>query len=87
MDLVLRIDASLKGTLQDQIYSEIRNLIATGRLNSGDRLPAIRELSAQLKVARNTVALAYERLAMEGFVAKRLFREIRCHNRSIETVG
>lgn len=68
MDLVINIDAGRRGTLQDQIYSEIRTLIVSGKLNSGDRLPAIRELSDQLAVARNTVALAYDRLAAEGYV-------------------
>lgn len=66
--LVLTIDTTKKKTLQRQIYEQIRALIVEGRLCTGDRLPAIRELSAQLNIARNTVAIAYDLLAAEGYV-------------------
>lgn len=49
-----------------QIAAQIREQIAEGRLDAGDRLPPIRELARTLGVNRDTVALAYDALASEG---------------------
>ena len=54
--------------LQQQIVRQITTLIENGMLRPGDGLPASRQLSAQLGVARNTVVLAYQALGREGFV-------------------
>ncbi len=51
-----------------QIAAAIRAEIEAGRLASGDRLPAIRDLAKELGVNRDTVATAYETLAGEGVV-------------------
>jgi GntR family transcriptional regulator/MocR family aminotransferase len=69
----LPISVTLSGTnpqqhLQQQIVRQITTLIENGMLRPKDPLPATRELSAQLGVARNTVVLAYQALAREGFV-------------------
>jgi DNA-binding transcriptional MocR family regulator len=50
------------------IASSIRESIRTGELRAGDRLPPIRALAGELEVNRDTVAVAYERLAGEGWV-------------------
>lgn len=57
--------------LQEQIAGFFRRAIAEGRLGPGARLPSSRQLAEQLAVARNTVSLAYERLAAEGYVEGR----------------
>jgi DNA-binding transcriptional MocR family regulator len=49
-----------------QISDHIRREVARGRLESGDRLPAIRDLARTLGVNRDTVALAYEDLVSSG---------------------
>jgi GntR family transcriptional regulator / MocR family aminotransferase len=54
--------------LQQQIVRQITTLIENGLLRPRDPLPATRQLSEQLGVARNTVVLAYQALAREGFV-------------------
>jgi GntR family transcriptional regulator len=54
-----------------QIVGQIKNLIAVGRLQPGERLPPIRQLAAELEVAHNTVAHAYKELAGEGVIATR----------------
>jgi GntR family transcriptional regulator/MocR family aminotransferase len=46
-------------------------MILEGRLRPGEPVPATRLLSDQLGIARNTVALAYERLAAEGYIEAR----------------
>ena len=57
--------------LSGEIYRQVRRAILDRRLRPGDRLPPSRELARTLVVARATVAVAYERLAAEGFVAVR----------------
>ena len=49
-----------------QIADQLRGEVAAGRLASGARLPAIRDLARELGVNRDTVATAYERLSAEG---------------------
>jgi 2-aminoadipate transaminase len=68
MKIVLDRDgASPAGPFYRQIADQLRGAIAAGRLGEGERLPPIRELAQRLGVNRDTVALAYESLAQEGF--------------------
>ena len=57
--------------IYQQIVSQIRYLIAAGRLEVGEELPPIRVLAAQLTVNPNTVARAYLELEHAGIVTKR----------------
>lgn len=68
----LRIDASSSGPVYRQIATQIQATITQGQIGSGARLPAIRTLAAQLGLHRDTVALAYEHLASEGWVEARV---------------
>jgi len=54
-----------------QIVNQIKYLVASGRLSSGDELPPIRTLAEQLVVNPNTVARAYRELELSGVVEKR----------------
>lgn len=54
-----------------QIIGQVKRLIASGRLGSGDELPPIRVLAEQLTVNPNTVARAYLELERAGVVTKR----------------
>jgi GntR family transcriptional regulator/MocR family aminotransferase len=45
--------------------------VLDGRLGGGDKVPATRDLAAQLGVARGTVTVAYDRLVGEGFLESR----------------
>ncbi|WP_326834164.1 PLP-dependent aminotransferase family protein [Amycolatopsis rhabdoformis] len=58
-----------RGDLGTRIYRELRDAILDGRLRSGERLPPTRELAKRLAVSRNTVAVAYDRLTADGFLA------------------
>jgi GntR family transcriptional regulator/MocR family aminotransferase len=60
-----------EGPLHRQIYSALKTAIGAGRLGADTRLPSTRTLAADLKVSRNTVALAYEQLVAEGYVVPR----------------
>jgi GntR family transcriptional regulator/MocR family aminotransferase len=58
-------------SLQCQLFEQMRGLILDGTLKSGERLPASRALSETLDVSRNTIILAYARLADEGYIEMR----------------
>ena len=51
-----------------QLTSQLRGLIATGRLGKGRALPSSRRLAGDLGVSRNTVTYAFEQLAAEGYL-------------------
>ena len=57
--------------IYQQVVNQIKFLIASGRLNSGDELPPIRVLATQLLINPNTVARAYRELETAGIVEKR----------------
>src|ERR1700761_3285207 len=51
-----------------QLRDQLRALVHTGELRTGDRIPASRELAGQLGVHRTTVANAYAELESEGLI-------------------
>ena len=59
------------GPLYRRIYRALKSSIHGGRLGPSARLPSTRTLAADLGVSRNTVMLAYEQLAAEGYVVGR----------------
>jgi GntR family transcriptional regulator/MocR family aminotransferase len=68
----VHINLAGPGDRASRIYRQIRAAVLDGRLRPGDRLPPTRDLAAGLGVARNTVAVAYERLTAEGFLTARV---------------
>ncbi len=54
--------------LYQQLVEQIRQLIRSGALLPGDRLPPERKLAQQLAVNRTTILNAYRELKAEGFV-------------------
>jgi len=52
-----------------QVVTQIRFLVASGRLEEGEQLPPVRKLAEQLLINPNTVARAYRELEAEGVVA------------------
>lgn len=59
-------------TRQNAVFDHLRHSILSGALPAGGRLPPSRSLARELGVARQTVVLAYERLAAEGYVRGRI---------------
>jgi GntR family transcriptional regulator/MocR family aminotransferase len=55
-------------TLTRRLTEQMRSLIATGRLKSGERIPSSRALATGLGISRNTVTQAIEQLAAEGYL-------------------
>ncbi|RUQ46455.1 GntR family transcriptional regulator, partial [Corynebacterium pseudodiphtheriticum] len=54
-----------------EIYRRFRLAIDQGQFGPGDRVPSVRSLALELKVARGTVETAYQLLVSEGFFEAR----------------
>lgn len=65
----VRIDLESSVPIYMQIVEQIRHLVATGRLQPGEKLPTIRQLAVDLRVDPNTVAHAYNLLHSEGVIS------------------
>ena len=65
------IDPSSDEPLHRQLYNELRTAILGGRLPTGCRLPASRELAQVTGLSRNTVLSAYDQLIAEGYIDSR----------------
>ena len=57
-----QLDASSPLPIYRQLYAHFSNLIQSGQLANGERLPATRELAGSLGLNRTTVAAAYEQV-------------------------
>lgn len=69
--MLVEIDETSPVPLYLQIASSIRRAIAEGRVRSGTRLPATRDLATELDVNVHTVQRAYGELKEEGLVQLR----------------
>src|SRR6476620_5353867 len=67
----VRISTSDGKPIYLQIVSQIKYLVASGRLGTGAELPPIRTLAEQLLINPTTVARAYRELETAGIVEKR----------------
>jgi GntR family transcriptional regulator/MocR family aminotransferase len=68
--LDLHISLDDRKRVSAQVYRQIRDAILDGRLRARETLPSSRELARRLRVSRNTVLLAYERLRAEVLSAR-----------------
>lgn len=83
--------------IYEQIFDQMRNMIISGELNSGDVLPSIRSLAKDLRISVITTNRAYDELEKSGlinrvagkgcFVAEKNMELVREeHYRQIETL-
>jgi GntR family transcriptional regulator len=49
-----------------QLIRQVKHAVASGLMNSGDQMPTVRDLAAQLVINPNTVARAYRELVRDG---------------------
>ena len=64
----IRVSRKKPESLTQQITDQLNSLIDQGALAAGSLLPSERELANSLKVARNVVRGAYEKLVKAGKV-------------------
>jgi GntR family transcriptional regulator/MocR family aminotransferase len=68
---LLQLDLDRTRPLGRQLEQAVRDLVRSGRVPAGIRLPSTRALAADLRVSRGVVVGAYAQLAAEGYVATR----------------
>ncbi len=62
------ISNSNSAPIYDQLYTQIKNLIISGKLTEGESLPSIRNLAKDLKISVITTKKAYEKLEIDGYI-------------------
>lgn len=69
MPLNINISNSSSLPIYEQICSQIKNLIISGRLTEGEALPSMRTLARELRISVITTKRAYEELERDGFIS------------------
>ena len=54
--------------IYSQIIDSVKDQIAAGILQAGERLPSVRELAAQLAINPNTIQRSYRALESDGWI-------------------
>ncbi len=65
---MINIDKNSPVSINSQIVEQVKNLIFKEVLQSGDKLPSVRQLSADLVLNPNTIQKAYRELELLGYV-------------------
>ncbi|MEG0330501.1 MAG: GntR family transcriptional regulator [Longicatena sp.] len=65
----MQINQKSEIALYQQIANEFKKQILSGELKSGDYLPSVRGLAADLKLSVVTTLKAYEQLSKEGLIS------------------
>jgi GntR family transcriptional regulator/MocR family aminotransferase len=65
------LDRSLPRSLGSQLCDALRELVLSGALPSGARLPSSRDLARELGISRTLVLEAFEQLEAEGYIEGR----------------
>jgi GntR family transcriptional regulator / MocR family aminotransferase len=68
----IQLDRSLRRSVSVQLYMALRDMILSGGLRAGERLPATRTLGKEVGVSRTTVIDAIDRLVAEGMLVSRI---------------
>ena len=71
MVLWLDIDSRSGVPIYVQLVSGVKHALEVGTLRPGDRLPTVRKLAGELKIAPNTVVKAYSELQRTGLIESR----------------
>ena len=69
--LSLSIDATDSVPLYQQLATQLRQLIGSGRISTGERLPSSRRLAQLLAISRTSTLNAYDQLIAEGLLVTR----------------
>ena len=69
--MIVSVDLDSPLPPYEQIRAQITTMVASGVLPPGSRLPAIRQLAADLGLAAGTVARAYRELEAAGVIVSR----------------
>lgn len=67
MGTVLQLNYRDGRPIYEQVRDGLRQLMVTGAIQPGDKLPSVRQLASQLAINPNTIQRAYETLEQEGY--------------------
>jgi DNA-binding transcriptional regulator YhcF (GntR family) len=70
-DVLITVDQDSPVPPYEQVRVQLAELVGDGRLPVGSRLPTVRQLAADLRLAANTVARAYRELEAAGLLETR----------------
>jgi len=62
------LDLKSKKSIYEQIVDGIKHMIISGEYKTDDKLPSVRDLSAQLTVNPNTIQKAFKSLENQGWI-------------------
>ena len=65
---MIRINYKDSRPIYEQVMDSFRKQIISGDLKTDDKLPSVRELSAELAINPNTISRAYRELEHEGYI-------------------
>ena len=65
---MFQLDLKSRKSIYEQVTDNLKELIMTGILASGEKLPSVRELSKTITVNPNTVQKAYRELERQGYI-------------------
>ena len=65
---MIHLDYRENRPIYAQVIERFKEQISAGALQSGDRLPSVRELAAELAINPNTIQRSYRQLEMEGWI-------------------
>lgn len=65
---MVQVDFASRVPIYEQIVKGFINLASAGVMKSGDKLPPVRTLAAELGINPNTVAKAYRELENDGYI-------------------
>jgi DNA-binding transcriptional regulator YhcF (GntR family) len=66
--MLWQVDPAASSSLYEQVASSVRTAIADGRLQTGERLPAAKDVADALDINVHTVLKAYQQLRHEGLI-------------------
>ncbi|MFC3050352.1 MocR-like pyridoxine biosynthesis transcription factor PdxR [Kordiimonas pumila] len=65
--LMVPLTAKTSISLQQQLYTQLRDIVLEGKTPTGTRMPSSRALAQHLGISRNTVLAVYDQLVAEGY--------------------
>jgi|SRR5579862_3253228 GntR family transcriptional regulator len=66
--MLLHLNPSSGVPVYLQLEAQVKQAVAAGALRTGDALPSVRKLAAELRINPNTVARAYQNLERESVI-------------------
>lgn len=65
---MFQLDLKSKKSIYEQIVDGIKAMIISGEYSADEKLPSVRDLSAQLTVNPNTIQKAFKALEQQGWI-------------------